>query len=416
MQCREARELLSPYLDGELDAATGDMVSAHLAGCPECRTEYNVLRELLNMFRGLPEVVPPSRISDRVINKIKLSSPPVRSTSRIAGIFRHLAGGRWHRAVALAAAVLVTAGITVLVYGPPGRWGGKDLILPGSTGYHNGSDINAPGGINGEEDGAATGGFSSGSEISYRSRIAGNIMPGRPAAGTAGGAEPSLAESRPGPSGTEAGPSRHATGLPEQFDNPPERRLRGSSLLPLQTGTAADNQSMAVRGKTIQQQAAFSSAFGAGAQQKKIVRSAAVSLDAADAGGVAARIADIAVKSGGYLLSEESGERIVAVSVPAERFEQAVDSIRELGHAAVQRIDEEDVTQIYYACEARLQELAAEEQRLLGEPVGADSASDGVQAAEVQLARVRQELELQKKLLGSLSSKTRYATIKVYLQ
>ena len=40
MRCWDARQHVSDYLNGDLDAATAGMIERHLAGCPTCPPLY----------------------------------------------------------------------------------------------------------------------------------------------------------------------------------------------------------------------------------------------------------------------------------------------------------------------------------------------------------------------------------------
>ena len=46
MQCERARELLSPYLDGELSAEERRAVAAHIEGCRSCAAQANDFRRI----------------------------------------------------------------------------------------------------------------------------------------------------------------------------------------------------------------------------------------------------------------------------------------------------------------------------------------------------------------------------------
>ena len=52
-------EELSAYLDHELDAATQARVADHVAGCRECRTRLDGLRETVYAIRAMPMETPP---------------------------------------------------------------------------------------------------------------------------------------------------------------------------------------------------------------------------------------------------------------------------------------------------------------------------------------------------------------------
>ncbi|GEA18331.1 zf-HC2 domain-containing protein [Moorella sp. E306M] len=61
MQCREAREFFSPYLDGELATEEMEVLQQHLEGCPACREELARWRKLSLALQGLkaPVAAPP---------------------------------------------------------------------------------------------------------------------------------------------------------------------------------------------------------------------------------------------------------------------------------------------------------------------------------------------------------------------
>ena len=52
MDCKQTRELLAAYLDGELSSAEKAGVERHLAECRECRLELESLREAQKAIRS----------------------------------------------------------------------------------------------------------------------------------------------------------------------------------------------------------------------------------------------------------------------------------------------------------------------------------------------------------------------------
>lgn len=55
LPCIEVVELVSDYLDGELDAATRRRVEEHLVLCPPCRVYVEQVRETVRALGRLPE-------------------------------------------------------------------------------------------------------------------------------------------------------------------------------------------------------------------------------------------------------------------------------------------------------------------------------------------------------------------------
>jgi anti-sigma factor RsiW len=60
-------DLISPYLDGELSAADGQAVEAHLSDCPECRELLGLLSEVHASLQTIPELEVSSRLQERLL-------------------------------------------------------------------------------------------------------------------------------------------------------------------------------------------------------------------------------------------------------------------------------------------------------------------------------------------------------------
>ena len=71
MECREAEELIAPYLLGALDAHEAAGVDRHIDGCLECSTK---LREEGDIVVGLayasPQMEVPARVKTRLLSRI----------------------------------------------------------------------------------------------------------------------------------------------------------------------------------------------------------------------------------------------------------------------------------------------------------------------------------------------------------
>jgi anti-sigma factor RsiW len=73
MQCRQAKEKISAYMDHELDAASSRQVDSHLQGCAECREALKEFQEIDGMVRGMPRFDLPPDFARQMI--MKLSDP-----------------------------------------------------------------------------------------------------------------------------------------------------------------------------------------------------------------------------------------------------------------------------------------------------------------------------------------------------
>ena len=107
MNCVDARQLFSPWLDGELDEASAVALRLHLEGCGECSRELALWEDVSQALRqAWPDAVAPLGFAGGVMARIKeeaASAEPRKAKVKSAAF------GRWREflAVAAAAAVLV---------------------------------------------------------------------------------------------------------------------------------------------------------------------------------------------------------------------------------------------------------------------------------------------------------------------
>lgn len=85
-------DLLSAYLDGDLTEAERAAVADHLAGCPDCTDELELVGELRDLMRRLPEVEPPVGFFDDVLRIGPGGLATVRRR-RLLGLANLLAAG-----------------------------------------------------------------------------------------------------------------------------------------------------------------------------------------------------------------------------------------------------------------------------------------------------------------------------------
>jgi len=124
--CEEVRELLSLYIDGNLDPSTREALEKHIESCAECEAELAGLRQTVEILRSLEEVEVPETFRSSLMEKVR-EVEPARAPglkSRFAKMFS--TGPR--RALVLAAAALilvvaVNSGMGTLQFGEPLRLG-----------------------------------------------------------------------------------------------------------------------------------------------------------------------------------------------------------------------------------------------------------------------------------------------------
>ncbi|HEY6985786.1 MAG TPA: zf-HC2 domain-containing protein, partial [Rhodanobacteraceae bacterium] len=67
MDCDEARRLLEPYLDGELDRTEARALEAHIDGCSECQAVLAQLGRLRHVLRTeAPRYAAPAALRERI--------------------------------------------------------------------------------------------------------------------------------------------------------------------------------------------------------------------------------------------------------------------------------------------------------------------------------------------------------------
>lgn len=69
-ECRDSARMLSPYLDGELEAAKIVDIDNHVAACETCREEVQLLRAMRASLRRVVRAPAPGGLRDRIANAI----------------------------------------------------------------------------------------------------------------------------------------------------------------------------------------------------------------------------------------------------------------------------------------------------------------------------------------------------------
>jgi len=94
MNCIDVREMLSMYIDDELDTNERSELEVHLAGCDECMREYDALLEMTLLLRAVPRVSLPVSFDERLRSSIETSTRKQleykkrwRTFSAIAAVF-----------------------------------------------------------------------------------------------------------------------------------------------------------------------------------------------------------------------------------------------------------------------------------------------------------------------------------------
>jgi anti-sigma factor RsiW len=92
MNCTQVQTCFDRWLDGQLDAPTGEQLRAHLAGCPDCAAAWRAYEGAWGAFATAPQLEPASNFTARVMSGIERVEPePVTRVGSLPRLVRWLA-------------------------------------------------------------------------------------------------------------------------------------------------------------------------------------------------------------------------------------------------------------------------------------------------------------------------------------
>jgi len=135
MPCQEIQDNLSAYLDGELPSEEARRVEAHVEACPACRRLLRELSAVSGVLGAMPHESAPRGLSDDLQSQLERRVLLAGDDDGEAGAQpdRRLAQerpSRWPRVAAIAACLMLAAGITALWYLPRPDGGGPGAVTP----------------------------------------------------------------------------------------------------------------------------------------------------------------------------------------------------------------------------------------------------------------------------------------------
>ena len=74
MDCKDVKNLLQPYIDGELDKEKEKAVREHISSCGSCEKEYRELEKYANDISSLKEVSAPANFLEEINRRIDSAS------------------------------------------------------------------------------------------------------------------------------------------------------------------------------------------------------------------------------------------------------------------------------------------------------------------------------------------------------
>lgn len=75
LSCPQVVDLLSDWLEGDLDARTAAAVRAHLAGCPGCTAYVGQLRAAVGVLGALPPPLPDAALCEELVQAFRQWRP-----------------------------------------------------------------------------------------------------------------------------------------------------------------------------------------------------------------------------------------------------------------------------------------------------------------------------------------------------
>ena len=155
--------------------------------------------------------------------------------------------------------------------------------------------------------------------------------------------------------------------------------------------------------------------------EQKLIKSSIMELEVQNYGEAVNSIKTIVSRYNGYVSNtderDDEGRKYgyVIIRIPREYFETTIEEIRTLGKVEIVKTTVEDVTEEYVDLEARLTNLQKQEERYRG-ILDMAATVDDILNVEVQLERIRGEIEELQGKTQYIDNRVDYSTIQVNLK
>lgn len=356
--CSDYQEMMNLYIDHLLDDNEESALLKHVESCPECRRELETLQEVVGMFNSLKEeeLIPPASFRRELRQKLEKEEKAnkVSFLNKFTKFTNKTSLRKW---MPLAAAALFLFVLVPVLSNGLAFMGNKSFMENASM------DLATP-----QSAPPESGNF--------------NTML----------ADDKASEGR-GATSSELKMEREAGGAGEMY-----------SL------KMASEESQTIAGEA--------------PIERKIIKTGHLDLQVDSYKTTAAEIKNLVNEMQGYIVSEnthvyDDQRKLlagnVALRVPQERFDEALDRIENMGVTRNRTIDSQDVTEEYVDVESRLKAMRLKEERLLAILNKSGSLGD-VLAVENELARTRADLEALEGRLKYLDNRTELSTINVQVR
>lgn len=154
-----------------------------------------------------------------------------------------------------------------------------------------------------------------------------------------------------------------------------------------------------------------------GSFERKLIRNGSISLEVTDLLTAQEKVEAWCKSFGGYVSSSYTNQRNagVTVRIPAEKFDQAMESVGEFGTVKNKDVSIQDVSEQFYDLQGRLETRKVLKQKLEGYLKQASNMQDLLKI-ERELNSVQSEIESMEGRLKRLSSQIDFSTINVNLE
>jgi hypothetical protein len=191
---------------------------------------------------------------------------------------------------------------------------------------------------------------------------------------------------------------------------------------PAAAGMAAsaeyDAAGVAVESETVAEAAVGGQIDTAALQGRRIIRNAHVQIEADDVLAVLNEATALSTRFGGYTTQSRAWyvndrpRASIAFAVPVERFESAMQAVRELGAVQDEQVSSQDVTAQFVDLEARIRNLESTVERVRGFLDEAENVEDAL-AVNNELSSLEAQLETLKGQRNALAQQTAFSTIAI---
>src|ERR1051325_7709270 len=118
MVCNECQELLSDYIDGELELGEQVKIERHLGDCEPCRAVRDDLLQIVHFSHQLPEQTPSGALWSRIQSEIA-EQQPASAWSRARSRWARMANQHFNfsipQMIGAAAALVILVSVSVIV-------------------------------------------------------------------------------------------------------------------------------------------------------------------------------------------------------------------------------------------------------------------------------------------------------------